>query len=85
MTLSSIEDKVGRVVYHYGSPRVIGVVTSVNEGLNTADVYWFKSKKTEVRNIYSLQDYEALVLETERKAKNHRKALNEAKKAIYGK
>lgn len=70
--------KAGRIVYRNGSPAKIGYVKLVDNQLKAAEVYWFTDKKSTMVSIYSLRDYESLVLETEKKAANHRRAYEKA-------
>lgn len=70
--------KAGRIVYRNGSPMKLGFVKVVDNQLKAAEVYWFTEKRSTMVSVYTLRDYESLVLETEKKAANHRRAYDAA-------
>lgn len=82
--LSSIEGQwVGRVVYPFGRPGRLGRVVLKNAGSKQSRVWW--RGRIEPCNEYtnSLMDFESLVLEAEKVAKNHRQRLEMMLKEKY--
>ena len=79
LTFGSVEGKkIGRIVYRNGQPMKLGVALRIDNGLNAVEVYWVGEKRSTMVSLYVLRDYESLVLETEKKAANHRKAYDAA-------
>lgn len=71
----------GRVVYRYGSPSSIGRIVRVIDK-DLVEVFMIRTKEVKPLRKTMLRDYEALVEEVERKAKNHRNDFEAAKVAI---
>ncbi len=79
LTFGSVEGpQIGRIVYRNGQPLKLGVALRIDKGLGAVEVYWVGEKRSTMVSLYVLRDYESLVLESERKAKNHRNAYEAA-------